>query len=214
MEGGWRPRRSHGRATAGEDLSDECAVKLIRWISGTALVATAAFLVWAFYLAAHVVVSHPPQNADLIVLLGGNARERAPVAARLYREGWAGRILISGNRSECEDTGELLVRNGVPASAILYEIHSTTTQTNGWNSRAIIAQMHVRRILLVTSWYHSSRSFRIFRKYLPDDVQIVSVPTEAPAVWSKKDYFHVGREVLKSFRNRVLHGVPLTAETR
>lgn len=187
-------------------------MKPFRWMFALGLAATAALLALSLYLAAHVEVSHPPQKSDLIVLLGGDARTRAPAAAKLYREGWAGKILVSGYPSDCSANRALLVRNGVPESDILCEDQSTTTQTNGRNSSLIILQRRDRRILLVTSWYHSSRSCRIFRKYLPESVQIVSVPTEAPTSWSRRDYLHVGREVLKGLRNWVLHGVPLTAE--
>jgi uncharacterized SAM-binding protein YcdF (DUF218 family) len=62
------------------------------------------------------VVTGRLSHADAIVVLGGNARTRPPVAADLYRRGLADKVLIS--RSDYELNRAALLEFGIPASAI------------------------------------------------------------------------------------------------
>lgn len=161
----------------------------------------------ALYISTHLTVSHTPQNADFIVVLGGGA-DRHPVAAKLFHAGFAKRILISGSPEECNEIAENLSRLKVPKDAILFEDKSTSTRTNAINSGEILSRLGARKIILVTSWYHSSRSLRTFKKYAPR-VEILSVPSQPPARWASGDYDCAKFELLKSFRNWWLYGIPL-----
>ena len=162
------------------------------------------------YIGTHLVVEDPLQKADIIVLLGGDTSDRAPIAAILYFEGWAPKVLISGLPGECEDNARLLIERGVPREAIIFDDKSTSTQTNGLNCSKIINDLGLHKIILVTSWYHSSRSCRIFRKYLLSDIAIVSIPSATPQVWTVREYQDLKSEILKSYRNWALFGIPVT----
>lgn len=174
-------------------------------IFSLALLAT-GLICW--HVATHLVRSEKPQHADLIVLLGGDAEERAPFAAKLYHEGYAKKILVSGSQFDREHNGSILQRNGVPSRDILFEDKSTSTKTNAINTAEILQQRRVERILLVTSWYHSARSYRTFHKFLHGET-IVTVPTPEPEKWKPEDYTHARSELIKSLGYTLLHGVPL-----
>lgn len=160
------------------------------------------------YLGTHLVVRQIPEKSDLIILLGGNTADRAPIAARLYREGWSPKILVSGFPAECRDNAHALMLEGVPSKDIIFEDNSSTTRINALYCGRIIKSQKLHRIILVTSWYHSSRSARTFAKYLPD-ISIISISSVAPSSWGVNDYKHVRWEILGSFKNWMLFGVPL-----
>lgn len=182
--------------------------KFWKIFGGVILITLLAFAALIIYMGTHLVVTQAPEKADLIVLLGGGGPDRAETAARLYREGWAPLVLMSGYPSECNYYAQVLIENGVSAKDIIFDDKATTTQTNGLNSSQIIKSRGLHKILLVTSWFHSSRSYRIFHKYLPD-VDIISVPTEEPKPWTREEYNRARTEILSGLRNWYLHGIPL-----
>lgn len=117
-----------------------------------------------------------PVGADVIVVLGGDALPRAEQAAELWREGQAPAILATGF-GDCEFVQRTLITAGVSPEAITTECRSRTTWDNATFSQPILADMHVSRAILVTSWYHSKRAVKRFRSLMPA-IQWVSVPAE------------------------------------
>ncbi|MEX0269778.1 YdcF family protein [Leptolyngbyaceae cyanobacterium UHCC 1019] len=134
---------------------------------------------------------HLPQGelptADAIVVLGGATRpafaprpwvevqeegDRVLYGAKLYREGKATRVILSGGRiewfgksnPESEDMATLMEPMGVPRSAMLQDPTSLNTRENAVNVKKIMDENGIRRILLVTSAMHMPRSLRIFQK--------------------------------------------------
>jgi uncharacterized SAM-binding protein YcdF (DUF218 family) len=125
-------------------------------------------------------------RADAIVVLGGGTRMRAYpraiaevneagdrllYAARLYREGVAPYLLLSGGRAaisgtapvpEAETMAELLVEIGVPREALWLESSSRNTHENAVEALSILKQRGVERIVLVTSASHMPRSMAVF----------------------------------------------------
>jgi len=81
---------------------------LVGWLQSEPLLQEAANL-W--------IVSDPLTHADAIVVLGGNSQTRPPVAAELYRNGLANKVLVS-HPSDCQRNRAALLKLGVPASAI------------------------------------------------------------------------------------------------
>lgn len=127
-------------------------------------------------------------TADAIVVLGGATRPAVPprpwvevaeegdrvlYAAKLYREGKAPRIILSGGRvnwegkndlPESADMAEMIKTMGVPETALIQESTSRNTRENAVNSKKIMDAQGIRKILLVTSALHMPRSLRIFQK--------------------------------------------------
>jgi uncharacterized SAM-binding protein YcdF (DUF218 family) len=121
---------------------------------------------------------------DAIVVLGGGIAPAVPperefpsltesadriwVAARLYKQGVAPRIIVSGGgflaadkgpaSTEAEAMRRFLVDLGVPDSAVVSESTSNNTIENIYNVRKMVQD---RPVALVTSAFHMPRALRI-----------------------------------------------------
>jgi uncharacterized SAM-binding protein YcdF (DUF218 family) len=113
-------------------------------------------------------------QADALVLLGGGRGERPARAAELFHSGAAPTIIVSGG-GDAEQNKHLLVSAGVPAAAVEIEPKSTSTRQNAEFSSALLRKLGAKRVIIVTSWYHSRRALRCFRHYAPD-IQFYSRP--------------------------------------
>jgi uncharacterized SAM-binding protein YcdF (DUF218 family) len=107
------------------------------------------------------------RQADVIVLLGGGSGERPTRAAELYRSNAAPKILVSG-AGDTDGNRLLLLNRGVPARAISLESNSRTTRENALLSIPLLRAAGARRVIVVTTWYHSRRALDCFRHYAPD----------------------------------------------
>jgi uncharacterized SAM-binding protein YcdF (DUF218 family) len=139
-----------------------------------------------------LTVDSGPVKADVLVVLGGGD-ERPIRAAELFKQGVAPKILISGS-GDCQSHERSLEKNGVPAAAIVLECDSKTTRENARFSVPLLRQMGARRVIIVTSWYHSRRALHCFEHYAPD-IEFFSRPA----------YFGYARKDWKS--NRIYHYV-------
>lgn len=125
-------------------------------------------------------------QGDAILLLGGGGGERASRAAELFRAGAAPRILVSG-AGDADGNRLLLMHRGVPSSAIVLEPNSKTTRENALFSIPMLRHLGAKKVILVTSWYHSRRALKCFRHYAPD-LTFYSCPSRqglARSEWAK-----------------------------
>lgn len=82
---------------------------------------------------------------------------------RLYREGYAGRIIVSGGRGPGEDITEAeamsryLLQKGVPGTDIIAEGQSTSTLTNLQYSQAKMNENGLHSAIVVSNTYHLAR---------------------------------------------------------
>jgi uncharacterized SAM-binding protein YcdF (DUF218 family) len=181
----WR----YPRATASVTLT---ALMLLIFAGNGWVAATAIRSLEGQYLPTEL-----PQ-AEAIVVLGGATRspesprpwvevseagDRVLYAAKLYREGKAPIVVLSGGRirwrggegSEAADMAELMEPMGVPRSAILEEPDSFNTYENARNVKVILDREGIDRVLLVTSAFHMPRSMAIFRK---QGIEAIAAPTD------------------------------------
>jgi len=114
-------------------------------------------------------------SADVIVVLGGGSRERPERAAELFRANAAPRILLSGFGDD-EINRRILLKAGVPAAAIQVEGKSRTTMENAEFTVKLLREQKVKRVILVTSWYHSRRALMCFQREAPE-LQFYSRPS-------------------------------------
>lgn len=156
------------------------------------------------YLEWQYLPPDPMPTADAILVLSGGIRgaqppratvevnesgDRVLYGAELYRLGRAPKVICTGNvstgsmrrRSEAEDMADLLVRIGVPRAAIVLETKALNTHDHAVNLCPMFAALEVRRVLLVTSALHMTRSVGVFRRACPD-VDYVPAPTDFRAV--------------------------------
>ena len=165
-----------------------------KWFLKISLALLAVFLLLAIAAGLFpqwfLCVDSGPVKGDVIVILGGGSRERPERAAELFRERIAPRIIVSG-LGDCTINRRLLIRDGVPSDVIEMEDQSQTTQENAlftiqWLRKS--NSLPAKRVIIVTSWYHSRRALACFRHYAPD-IQFYSRPSYfayTRADWSRK----------------------------
>lgn len=158
-----------------------------------------------------LTVESGPVTADAIVVLGGGVPDRPQRAAELFKAGAAGKIIVSG-RGDDLDYKQLLKQNGVPETAILLEGHSRTTFENASFSTPLLRALGARRVIIVTSWYHSRRALACFQHLAPD-LQFYSRPAylddtvQTPAAEREAQNHYMRLEYPKLLGYWLWHGV-------
>ena len=135
----------------------------------------------SLYLSGPGASTSTVDKADAIVLLSGSYPERAPAAAMLFRERYAGRIILTNdgvfsswsekygrNLYQVEWAEERLVSCGVGRDRIV----KLPGRVNSTMSEALqvsrYARLHgLKKVILVTSDYHAVRALWSFRLAFP-----------------------------------------------
>src|SRR5579864_8666650 len=121
------------------------------------------------------VVSDQPAPSDAIAILGDDnfQGDRATRAAELFKAGMAPHIIASGRYLRPYATiAELeqhdLIDRGVPASAIVrFDQHAENTKDEAYAIAQLISARGWKRIILVTSNYHTRRARYICERAFP-----------------------------------------------
>ena len=135
-----------------------------------AVVATAAW----FFPRQVLCVDSGEVKADVLVLLGGGGIERPDRAVQLFHAHEASVIICSGF-GDCDSNKLELHRNGISDTAISTERLSHNTSENARFCIPLLRALGARRVIIVTTWYHSRRALRCFEHYAPD-IQFFSRP--------------------------------------
>lgn len=189
-------------------------IKFAWWLGGFATAMTVMLLgmIWG----AGVVYSELPDPArlgpdfkpvDVIVCLtGGKGRIRHSI--ELFEKGYGNLLYISGIDPQVQITEimkELKRAGPINETNIILENVATNTIENAEQVAMFIRQRGLKSMLLVTSSYHVRRSSFIFRRLLPQDVQIETTwlevePFDQKAWWkSWKGIVVTVTEFLKFF---------------
>lgn len=171
------------------------------------LVLTLAAVAFLYPQQVLTVDSGDAKADELVVLGGGDGR--AERAAELYRQGAAPGVLVTGH-GDCASNVAVLERDGVPASVIVPEPTALTTRENALLAIPLLRKMGARRVILVTSWYHSRRALAVFRHFAPD-IEFASRPSYVewePRPMNRTGYSaHVNIEYAKILDYWVSYGV-------
>ncbi|MGH9774663.1 MAG: YdcF family protein [Candidatus Acidiferrales bacterium] len=153
------------------------------------------------------IVEDAPEHADVIVMLGDDnfAGERAARAAELYHAGWAPRVVASGRQlrpyagiAELEERD--LEQLGVPQGTIVVFSHranDTLEECSGLGD--LLSKNNWRKVLLVTSNFHTRRARYICERVLPPgtDLRVIAAKDSdfnADAWWETRQgikiFFH------------------------
>jgi uncharacterized SAM-binding protein YcdF (DUF218 family) len=162
-------------------------LRRFRWLVAVALalvLVLVTYPIWLTALAGYLVHSDAPVPADMIVVLAGDfAGSRIFTAGGLVRQGFASKALISGPSGvygfyESDLAIALAVRNGYPASYfVAFPNDSKSTASESEVVIAELRRLHVHKIDLVTSNFHTRRAARIFRSLAPDiEAHVVAAP--------------------------------------
>lgn len=143
----------------------------------------------------------PPGKADAIYILAGDFRIRNPVAARLYHEGVAPRIIMyndalfsswsleqNRNLYQVEWAEEDLVKRGVPRSALVrLPFAGNGTRYEALSLRRYLQSRKMNRIILITCDIHTRRALATFRSIIGASPELVTVPVDTglkfPQAW-------------------------------
>jgi uncharacterized SAM-binding protein YcdF (DUF218 family) len=123
-------------------------------------------------------------------------------AGELIKEGYAPHALISGpdgsyGNYECDLAISYAVRAGFPESFFIpLPHHGRSTEEEAQVVVAKLREMGVKRIILVTSNFHTRRAGKIFHRAAPDlEIHVVSSPDR----FFKPDSWWHDREARKIF---------------
>lgn len=153
------------------------------------------------------VVDDGPVASDAIVVLGDDnyQGDRATRAAEVLEQGWAPRVIASGRylrpyASIAQLEQHDLLARGVPASAIVPFAHrASNTREEGIALGQFLVAHGWKRILVVTSNYHTRRARYILKRVLPPGIQMRMLAARDanydPAAWwqtrrGEKLFFH------------------------
>src|SRR5687768_8989143 len=115
-------------------------------------------------LFAWLVVTGPPESADLIVCLGGR-HERLLWAAKTFNQGFAPKIVVSNAQGASQEMKRLLTYCGVPPDKIIVDAHSHTTAEHPAGLAALPGVDPAKsRLLIITDHEHSRRVAACFRR--------------------------------------------------
>lgn len=176
-----------------------------------ALVAMALVPGLAWGAARFLIVRTPAEHADIIVMMSGSAtfHERAQHAAQLYKEGRAGKIILTNDNlrsgwSEEEQRNPFyyerakqeLIQSGVPEQNIEVLMDPILGTYHEACLIKVYSESHnVHSIIVVTSGYHSRRALFTFRKVFSDteteigiDPVAAGIDTPSPGTWWFKSF--------------------------
>ena len=147
-----------------------------------------------------IFVSDEPEQADAIFLPGGSFPEPPEYASELYRQGYAKWLIPSGGvsvkrdkwpgvrrkaelysgdyQSDCEFFTDVLLKNGVPAAAIIRENKSGHTRDNAFLSRKTVDErgIDIKTALIVCKAFHARRCLMLYQMAFPDvDIKVCPV---------------------------------------
>ena len=139
-----------------------------------------------------IFVSDEVEVVDAIFLPGGSHPEQPEYAAELYHKGYAKWLIPSGGlsvkrdkwpgvcskadiyngdyQSDCEFFTDVLLKNGVPAPAIIGEDKSGHTRDNAFLSRKAVDKrgVDIKTALIVCKAFHARRCLMLYQMAFPD----------------------------------------------
>ena len=135
-------------------------------------------------LGAYLDKSETPQSAELaFVLAGDQTGNRILRAGELVREGYVPKAMVSGpyglyGFNECDLAIPFAEKAGYPRSYFVpFPNFASSTHEESAATVAELRRMGVRRVLLVTSTFHTRRAGNEFRGAAPElTIIVVSAP--------------------------------------
>lgn len=150
------------------------------------------------------------QRADIGVILGNKVNEDGTLSERLtqrlacglalYRSGRVPRLLVSGGLGregfwEGTKMREYLLRHGVPDSAIVVDNAGNNTQQTVRNTVQLRAKLPIRSVLVVSQFYHISRTKMLYRQ-----AGFAEVNGASPAYFELRDIYSLLREFVAYYQ--------------
>jgi uncharacterized SAM-binding protein YcdF (DUF218 family) len=162
------------------------------WVERNVLLQRAASL-W--------IISDPITQADAIVVLGGNFRVRPRIAAALYHQGLAGKILVSqaadaltarkgGIPTDAELNRAALLKLGVPTGSIeSFGIANSNTREEAVALREWAERNNASKFIVPSEIFSARRVRWIFRHELSGAAVSVEVLSFDPPDYARKQWW-------------------------
>jgi uncharacterized SAM-binding protein YcdF (DUF218 family) len=156
-----------------------------------------------------IVHNDPLCKADVIILLEGDGFGRLHYAAELYKQGYAPKIVFSGEITDYaygsfpfKECLPKLIEMGIPEIDIIHEDKSTQTAEQARH----IAQMAItqgwEKLILVASPHHQCRAYLTFLKQIPQGIVLINAPAR-DLPWFKKETWGSRFDLLEQEQKRI-----------
>lgn len=130
-----------------------------------------------------------PEKSDLIMLFGSNSKKRVEKTWKIWQEGLAEKVIITGGRpnyidddikSEAEIFEDDLVTLGVPKEKIIVENKSITIPDNVRSSLNLLDSLGEKceSIIIVLAWFAMRRAWVHLMKYGNENIRIYRTEAE------------------------------------
>lgn len=151
-----------------------------------------------------------PEKADLIFILGGDAFLRAPLAANLYKQGYAPKMLLAREPTYyypdrtvnfTESTIQILTSAGVPRDRITDFGLGAGVRSTADEARALrlyVNEYPVKNLLVVTSVLHSRRARMAMNRALTGTGVQLRMVCAGPRTYDKSEERQAKVEVVKT----------------
>ena len=144
-----------------------------------------------------IFVSDDPKTVDAIFLPGGSHPEQPEYAAKLYNKGLAEYVIPAGGvsvkrdkwpgvrskaeiyngdyKTDCEFFTDVLIKSGVPRTAIYGEDKSGHTRDNAFLSRNVVNDngLRINTAMIVCKAFHARRCLMLYQLAFPNTEFIV-----------------------------------------
>ena len=138
-----------------------------------------------------------PQPADCIVALGGDSGDRVAKVLELYRRGLAPLILLTGVEDSPAEVrtayltwrAEYLVKAGVPAAALLYDLHSANSREEASNTLALARARGWKRVMVVSDPPHMRRLSLAWSKAFRGAEPAYTLVASEPPWWHERAWW-------------------------
>jgi len=150
-------------------------------------------LYWLPWFGEFLVRTDGLEKADGVIVLAGDYSGRRLVkGAELVRDGHAPIALVSGpwvmyGRNEAHLAIDFALSKGFPKELFRPVLHqSDSTVEEAIAFRKILREQGIRKVLIVTSDFHTRRAGAIFRRTIPDvEIRMIAAPSAGyqPATW-------------------------------
>lgn len=136
--------------------------------------------------------SDNPVRSDLLVMLGGGIKYREIISAKLFHDGLAQQILLTGDMTNRADgtaikstqSYEYLIASGIPAEKILLDKSSKSTWDDVIVIRDQLVQTRNQSVIIVTDPPHIRRVYWVCQQILkPEGIHYQLVASE-PDWWN------------------------------
>ena len=149
--------------------------KLAAGVAVAALVLVLTHSFWLTALGSYLVAEQAPVKADIALVLAGDGRgNRILRAAELVKQGYVPKVLVSGpdgnyGLHECDLAIPFAVKAGYPEEYFVhFENSARSTRAEALEAAVVLRTMGARKVIVVTSDYHTRRSARMYREAVPD----------------------------------------------